>query len=131
MRVKNGRFHKQLVSSFCGKKEHSFHELHPALSILSVTKDKEGERRHLIDGGLRRKNLSQRRASRASSSPIWDAGKDSPTRCGHLRDVGEGERKRLFFFSPHVTFILFSSPSHYILLPRVNVGQVLCLCKIE
>ena len=86
MRVKNGRFHKQLVSS-CEKKEHSFHEHHPALSILSATKDKEGKRRHLIDRGLRRKNLRQRRASHLYSSHNWDTGENSPTGPGHLSDV--------------------------------------------
>ena len=33
------------------EKEHSYNECHTALSILSATKDEEGERRHLIDEG--------------------------------------------------------------------------------
>ena len=70
-----GKRKESLTSSWCRasvEKEHSFYERHPALSNLSAMKDKEGERRHLIDGGLRRKDLRQRRVSHTSSSHIWE-----------------------------------------------------------
>ena len=56
------KFREQLVSTLCGK-EHFLDECRPAVSILSATKDEEGERQHLIDRSLRRKNLRQRKVS--------------------------------------------------------------------
>ena len=44
---------------------------------------------------------------------------------------GVEEKERLFSFSPFITFILFSSPSSFILCPSVNDGQVFCLSNIE
>ena len=43
MRVKKGRFHEPSWCRAAVGKEHSFHERHPALSIMSDTKDEEGE----------------------------------------------------------------------------------------
>ena len=77
------------MSSWCRasvEKEHFFPKRHPALSFLSATKDEEGERWHLIDGGLRMKNLRQR-TSRLHSSLIWDIREESPSGSGHLRDA--------------------------------------------
>ena len=126
MRVKKGTFHEQSVSRFCGKK-HSFHERHSALSILSATKDEEGERWHLINGDLRRKNLRQWRASRMSvmleRTHLLGLGTSGrwlrvPIATAHLpRPFSftfscifvrvEGEKDRLVSFSPFITFILF------------------------
>ena len=44
---------------------------------------------------------------------------------------GEGKKERLLFFSPYVTFIIFSSPSCFILCPWVNDSQVFFSSKIE
>jgi len=111
---------ESFTSSCCRasvEKEHYFHEHHPALLILSAMKGtKKGEQWHLIDGGLRRKNLRQWKASRTSSSQIWDARENSPTVSGQLRG---GHACPLHFTSPLSIF-----PIHFPLHSLVYLCEV-------
>ena len=125
---------KSFTSSWCRasvEKAHSSSERHSALSILSATKDEEGERRNLIDGGLRRKNLRQRRVSltRISGMPertrllglgtsgTWLSPRHftsplpifpihfPPHSPVYSCEVREREKEKLLSFSPFITFI--------------------------
>ena len=116
MRVKKGRFHEKLIELLWKKNT-------PSTSIILPSRSCQPRRTRRVNGstsstgGLRRNNLRQRRASRTSSSHLWDAREDFPTGSGHLRDAASCPHR---FTSP-----LPISPIHF--LPHSPVY----LCEVR